>query len=560
MLYRSLILFTILSPTLSWGLSPEENAIAFGMLTLIPPVLSIVLAFVTKNVYFSLVCGIWSGALLLSTAGGFSFADLYGSFEKVVTIIIGVLSDSWSATIIAQLVTIGGMIAIMGKNGGAFAIAEAISKKAKTPRSAQIFTCFTALFIFFDDYANCLITGPVMKNITDKLKVSREKLAFLVDATAAPIAGIALVSTWIGYELGVLRDAYIIAGVVEPNAYQIFIETLPYRFYNFFMLGFLLIIAFLNKDFGPMLRAEQRARQKGIMVESSPTEPIDEFLNPNPNIAHKMSNALIPLSVLIFGTFFGVWYDGYRGLVANGTDFTTLHGYDYILAILGACDVIVVILKASLLASITAMAVSAINKSMTFFESISVWIVGAQNLMSTVIILILAWSIAGIIKEIGTSAYLITILKDNIPAAIIPTITFILASIMAFSTGTSYGTMGILMPLAVPLAATLSGDVNSAITTITAGTVLTGAIVGDHCSPISDTTVLSAGGAGCPLLDHVNTQLPYTIVVTVVSIVCGYLLIAMGVPIIVSYLLGFITMIAVVFFIGKHPDTEPIKD
>ncbi|MDK2818258.1 MAG: Na+/H+ antiporter NhaC family protein [Spirochaetota bacterium] len=559
MLFKSIIFSFILTPSFSWGSSPEENAITFGLLTLIPPVLSILLAFITKNVYSSLLCGIWAGALLLSKSEGF-FTTVYNSFEKMIVIIITVLSDSWSATIIAQLITISGMIAIISKNGGSFAIASTIAKKAKTARSAQIFTCFTALFIFFDDYANCLITGPVMKTITDKLKVSREKLSFLVDSTAAPIAGIALISTWIGYELGVLRDAYIIAGVTDPNTYQIFIQTLPYRFYNFFILGFLFIIAFLNKDFGPMLHAEQRARQKGIMVNSSPSESIDDFLIPDPKIVYKMSNALIPLSVLILGTFFGIWYDGYRELVSNNTDFSTLHGYDYMLAILGSTDVIVVILKASILASIVAIMVSTINKSLSLFEAIKIWIIGAQNLTSTVIILILAWSISAIIKEIGTSAYIITILQNNIPVVIIPTITFILASIIAFSTGTSYGTMGILMPLAIPLVATLSGDANSTLTTITAGTVLTGAIVGDHCSPISDTTILSAGGAGCPLIDHVNTQLPYTIFVASISIVCGYLFIALGLPIIVSYVVGFISMITIVFFIGKHPDTEPIKE
>ena len=559
MLFKSIIFSFILMPSFSWGSSPEENAITFGLLTLIPPVLSILLAFFTKNVYSSLLCGIWAGALLLSKSEGF-FTTVYNSFEKLIVIIISVLSDSWSATIIAQLITISGMIAIISKYGGSFTIASTIAKKAKTARSAQIFTCFTALFIFFDDYANCLITGPVMKTITDKLKVSREKLSFLVDSTAAPIAGIALISTWIGYELGVLRDAYIIAGVADPNTYQIFIQTLPYRFYNFFILGFLFIIAFLNKDFGPMLRAEQRARQKGIMVNSSPSESIDDFLIPDPKIVYKMSNALIPLSVLILGTFFGIWYDGYRELVSNNTDFSTLHGYNYMLAILGSCDVIVVILKASILASIVAIIVSIINKSISFFEAIKIWIIGAQNLTSTVIILILAWSISAIIKEIGTSAYIITMLQNNIPVVIIPTITFILASIIAFSTGTSYGTMGILMPLAIPLVATLSGDANSTLTTITAGTVLTGAIVGDHCSPISDTTILSAGGAGCPLIDHVNTQLPYTIFVASISIICGYLLIALGLPIIVSYVIGFISMITIVFFIGKHPDTEPIKE
>lgn len=552
------LLMSIVTPTIFWGITPEESASTLGILTLIPPVLSIVLAFVTRKVYFSLALGIWSGAILLAVAKGFEFADIYHSFEKVVTVIISVLSDSWSASIIAQIVTISGLIAIIGKNGGAYAIAEAIAKKAKTARSAQIFTCMTALCIFFDDYANCLVTGPVMKPVTDKLKVSREKLAFLVDATAAPIAGIALISTWIGYELSVIRDAYIAAGVPDPQSYIIFIKTLPYRFYNFFMLGFLMIIAILNRDFGPMLKAEQRARQKG---QPSPHTDIncieDNTLKPNLGITYKISNALIPILVLIFGAFFGIWYEGYRNLITEGVNISVMSAYDYTLAILGATDVIVVILKSSILASIVAMILSALTKTMTFFESIDIWIIGAKGMMETVLVLLFAWSISAIIKELGTSLYLIQVLQNNIPIVLIPTITFILASCVAFATGTSYGTMGILMPLAVPLATTLSGSPDSNITMVTVGTVLTGAIVGDHCSPISDTTVLSAGGSSCPLIEHVDTQLPYVLLVVVVTILFGYLLVAFNVPVLLSYIIGFIVLTVTVLLIGKKPDIEP---
>ncbi len=556
---RIMMLLTLLvSPSLFWGLSVEENVAALGVLTLLPPVLSIVLAFVTRRVYFSLFVGIWSGALLLFIPEGFAFGDIYHSFEKVIDVVVENFSDSWNASIMAQLVAIGGMIAVIGKNGGAHAIAEAIAKKAKTARSAQVFTSLTALFIFFDDYASCLITGPVMQPVTDKLKVSREKLAFLVDATAAPISGIALISTWIGYELSVIKDAFEIAGVSDPNAYAIFIETIPYRFYIFFMLGFIAIIILLNKDFGPMLKAEQRARQTGVTLDNSHQigRTDDSLLVPNEGITHKVSNALVPILTLIFASFLGIWYDGYRALVADGVDLAALAGYDYVLAILENCDVILVIFKAAVLGSIVAVAMSAINKTMSFFDAIEVWVVGARNMLDINIILLLAWTIASIIKELGASVYLIQILQGNIPPVIVPIITFILASVIAFSTGTSFGTMGILMPLAVPLMATLSGDPTSPLTMITVGTVLTGAIVGDHCSPISDTTVLSSGGAGCPLIDHVDTQIPYVLTVTAVSTVCGYLFVAMGMPTFLSYIIGFAAMVLIVHTLGKNPETE----
>jgi len=549
-------LLLIAIPSIFWGQesTPSHNAETLGILTLIPPLLAIILAFLTHRVYFSLFIGIWSGTILLMGVDGVSFGDFYHSFEKIITILINVLSDSWSATIIAQLITIGGLIAIISKNGGAYAIANSLAKRAKTARSAQLLTSFIALFMFFDDYANCLITGPVMRPVTDKLKVSREKLAFIVDATAAPIAGVALISTWIGYELGVLRDAYIASGVPDPNTYMIFIKTLPYRFYNFFMLGFVIIIALMNKDFGPMLIAEKKARQNGI-VSTSENNIINSFLKPRENIKYYISNALIPILVLIFGAFFGIWYDGYRVLHSADPNFAdNLSTYQYILAILSKTDVILVIFKSAVLASIVAMILSAITKTMSFFQAIDAWVLGAKNLLSTILVLLLAWSISVIIKELGTSLYLIKLLQNNISPILIPSITFILACIISFSTGTAYGTMGIMMPLAVPLAASLSGGPESLTTIVAAGSVLTGAIVGDHCSPISDTTILSSGGVECPLINHVETQLPYTILVAGVSIFLGYLLIGLGFSLLLSYSLGFLSLILILFFIGKNPD------
>lgn len=543
-----------------WSIEPSIVAEKLGMLTLLPTLLAIILAFITKRVYFSLFLGIWAGTFLLSSTDGVQLGDFYQSFDKIILTFMSVLSDSWSASIIAQVITIGGLIAVIGKNGGSFAIAEAIAKKAKSARSAQLLSCFTSLFIFFDDYANCLITGPVMQPVTDKLKVSREKLSFIIDSTAAPIAGIALISTWIGYELGLIRDAYTIAGIIDPNPYEIFIATIPYRFYNLFMLGFVVLIALINKDFGPMLSAEQRARQTGVTFINNSYEEKDSFLDPEPNIKHRMSNAIIPILVLIIGSFVGIWYSGHKTLMAQNPDFASnISIYKYILEILGASDVILEMFKASFLASIVAIILSAATKTMTCFHAIDVWVSGAKNLLNTVLVLLLAWSISSIIKELGTNIFLAELLKKSLNPSLIPTLTFALSSFIAFSTGTSFATMGMILPLAVPLAATLSGDPNSFITLVTAGSVLSGAIVGDHCSPISDTTILSSSGAGCSLIDHVNTQLPYSMVVAGISIFFGYFLIALNVSIIWAYIFGFLGMALTIWFIGKNPDTTPIK-
>ncbi|MGL4394129.1 MAG: Na+/H+ antiporter NhaC family protein [Brevinema sp.] len=550
------LLTVLILPQLGWSLEPTEIAQTLGIFTLVPAAVAIILALRTKQVYFSLFVGVWSGALLLSFIDGFQLKDLYESFDKIVSTMIGVLSDSWNMSIIAQVITIAGLIGIIGKNGGSYAIAEAISKKAKNAASAQLLTCLTALFIFFDDYANCLITGPVMRPVTDKLKVSREKLSFIIDATAAPIAGIALISTWIGYELGVIRDSYALAGVLEPNTYGIFLQTIPYRFYNILMLGFVVLVASMKRDFGPMLKAEQRARHTGVTVRETPEIEKDHSLDPEPNIKYYKRNALIPIFILIIGSFAGIWHSGHQALIANGTDLTGFTTYNYILEVLGATDVMLEIFKASMIASIAAMISSALTKTMSFFHALDVWVIGAKKLIGTTLVLLLAWSITSLIKELGTSIFLTQLLKDSLAPQLIPVLTFILSCVISFSTGTAFGTMGIIMPLAVPIAANLTGSADSVITLITAGAVLSGAIMGDHCSPISDTTILSSSGAECPLIDHVDTQLPYAVTVAGVSILTGYILVGFGVPIGLSYLFGFIALAAILFILGKNPEAQ----
>ncbi|MGL4366838.1 MAG: Na+/H+ antiporter NhaC family protein [Brevinemataceae bacterium] len=548
-----LLMIILCIPGFIWAEPSKTNAEILGIATLVPPLLAILLAFATKKVYFSLFMGVWVGSLILFSKDGISVLDLYSSFEYITNTIIKISTDSWNASIILQVVTIGGLIAVIGKNGGSYAVASAIAKKAKSSCSAQLLTVFTALFLFFDDYANCLITGPVMRPVTDKLKISREKLAFLVDSTAAPVAGIMVISTWIGYELGILRDSYQAAGLMDPNVYQIFIKSLPYRFYNFFILGFILLIPLLNRDFGPMLTAERNARTQTSQQTNNSVQ--DSFTTPKDGVKYHIINALIPISVLIISCILGIWYNGYQTLSAENSNFAaSLSWNEYIIQILSSADVVSAIFKAAILASITAIILSALTKTLSFFEAIEVWITGVKHLIDTVLVLILAWSLSSIIKELETSLYLTMHLKTFITPEIVPAITFILASFISFSTGSAYGTMGILMPLAIPLASSLSGDYHSSVTLLTAGSVLSGAIVGDHCSPISDTTILSSSGASCPLISHVKTQMPYTLLVTGVSIVFGYLFIALGFPLFINYIIGFSVLIGVLISFGKSPD------
>lgn len=538
----------------------ETNAARFGIWTIIPPLVAIILAFITKNVILSLFIGVFSGTFLLQLNGFNVGSAFVGGFLDIINRIIESLSDPWNAGIILQCLTIGGLIALISKMGGARAIAESLAKRAKSPTSAQLITWLMGLFIFFDDYANSLIVGPIMRPITDKMKISREKLSFIVDATAAPIAGIALISTWVGLEISLIRDGYLSIGQ-EVNAYGIFISTIPYRFYNILMLLFVVITAVLVKEFGPMLKAERRARTTGkVMADSSKSAAFseDKSLEPKEGIKLSIWNAIIPIGILIVFAFVGFYFNGYQVIMA-GEDAALIEllqnspfSFVSIRETFGNSDASIVLFQAALFASIVAVVMAVAQKILTVSEALDTWVDGMKSLVITGVILLLAWSLSSVIKELGTAAFLVSALSSTIPKFLLPSIIFILGSIISFATGTSYGTMGILMPLAIPLAHAISPDATFIVANV--GAVLTGAIFGDHCSPISDTTILSSMGSGCDHIDHVKTQLWYSLTVGAITILFGYIPAGLGLPIFIVLPVAMVAVWATVHFFGKSPE------
>ena len=416
------------------------------------------------------------------------------------------------------------------------------------------------LFVFFDDYANALIVGPIMRPITDKFKVSREKLAFIIDATAAPVAGLAVISTWVGLEISLIKQGYELIGVTDINAFGIFVETIPYRFYNLFMLFFIVCIAFMGRDFGGMLKAERRAKVGELHSGRSMMSDVeDKTLEPKEGIKLQASNALIPLLVLIIGAFVSFYFSGLSSLEGEAladaqANPLTFHTFQ---ATFGAADASVALFQSALLATIVAIFMAVYRKILTVREAIETWGKGWKTMITTIIILLLAWSLSSVIKELGTSRYLVDLLSQSTPKIILPASIFILGSFISFSTGTSYGTMGILMPLAIPQASAvgansgLAGDALHAYMIVNISAVLTGAIFGDHCSPISDTTILSSMGAGCNHIDHVQTQMPYALSVCAISIVVGYLPVALGLSIWIALPLGLLATALFVRFVGQ---------
>ena len=560
------ILFLSLLPILALAVDPEvakKNAEIFGIWTLIPPVVAIVLAFITKDVVLSLFIGVFSGTFLINVIDSSIPMTFVKGFTDIVKRVVGSLADSWNAGIVLQVLCIGGVVALITKMGGTKAVAIWLSKKAKTGVSAQISTWVMGLFVFFDDYANSLIVGPIMRPITDKFKVSREKLAFIIDATAAPIAGLAVISTWVGLEISLIKQGYELIGITNINAFSIFVETMPYRFYNLFMLFFIVCTAFMGREFAGMLKAERRARagelhprRDGAMIE----DVEDKTLEPKENIKLQSSNAVVPLLVLILGAFVSFYFSGLGALEGEALESAKAHPLTFYTfqATFGAADASVALFQSALLATVVAIFMAVYRKILTVREAIETWGKGWKTMITTIIILLLAWSLSSVIKELGTSRYLVDLLSQSTPKIVLPAAIFMLGSFISFSTGTSYGTMGILMPLAIPLASAvgmhsgLEGDALHAYMIVNISAVLTGAIFGDHCSPISDTTILSSMGAGCNHIDHVQTQMPYALAVCAISIFAGYFPIALGLSIWIVLPLGLLVTALVVRFVGQR--------
>ena len=540
------------------------NAEKFGVFTILPPLVAIVLAFATKNVIVSLVLGVMSGGFLLNLNGMNVFSALFSSFLDLVDRAIAALADPWNAGIILQVLAIGGVINLVAKMGGAKAIAEALAKKAKNARSAQLITWASGLLVFFDDYANSLIIGPMMRPVTDKMKISRERLAFVIDATAAPVAGLAIISTWIGLEVGLIGDGFNAIGV-EANAFSVFLNTIPFRFYNILILGFIVLTSIMLKDFGPMREAELRARRGESKLASS--KEIDEKissehsdLEPLPGVKLNIWNAIIPIGILIVGSLFAFYYSGYQTIL-SGDDATLIElvknsplSFVSIREAFSNADASVALFQAALFAGIVALCMGVNKKIFTVSQGLEMWVDGMKTLVITCVILICAWSLSSVIKELGTAKFLVTLLSGSVPAFLLPSIIFVLGGIISFATGTSFGTIGILMPLTIPLAHSINPEMSYIVVSISA--VLTGSIFGDHCSPISDTTILSSMGAGCNHIDHVRTQMPYALFVGAIAILFGYIPAGFGLPIYLIMPVAFIVMFIGIQIFGKSVDID----
>lgn len=555
----------------------------FGWWSIVPPLLTIILAISTRRVVPALLLGIIAGTLIFNFVPQVTLpksADVAAAVgtttetpapttvsAKAAAWIVDLfeghlwhnLADGDHLRVLVFTMLLGMQIALIHSCGGMEAIVNWLAPLARSRRSGQILTYVMGLIIFIDDYANTLLLGSTMRPITDRLKISREKLSFIVDSTAAPVSGLALVSTWVATEISAISSGFKNVGQdIGGESFSIFVATIPSRFYVIFMLIFVFLIAFLKRDFGSMLTAERKAL----------THPPGKPLASGEHHEIKKGNvwyAFLPIGITIILVFTLLIQTGLAG--SDPKDLDSLTGWRYWATLFGNGNSYIALLYGSLAGLVTIILMSQIGRLLNVAELQKGLISGFLHVLPALVILWLAWTLSRLAGKdfLGTGSHLAEMIKGSIPLALMPTITFVLACGIAFSTGTSWGTMSLVIPLTIQTLWAMLGDMETAakihdpIMIACIGSVLAGAIFGDHCSPISDTTVLSARASDCDLIAHTRTQMPYALTVASTSILCGTLPIGFGAPAWLLLILGTVAMIAVVLLVGQKVETQTEK-
>ena len=519
-------------------------------MSILPPLVAIVMALLLKEVISSLFFGILTGACIMAYYAGCGPLEAVGTglLRVVDTYVVGSLYDADHVKIIVFTLLIGGMVKVITVNGGMGGIVHWLSKRARGPRSGQLMTFVMDLCVFFDDYSNTLVVGNTMRPLADRLRISREKLAYIVDSTSAPVVAVAFITTWIGAELSYIQDGINHLGL-EMSSYTVFFHSLAYSFYPFLTLAFVLMLILSGRDFGPMLKAERRARAQQVAVEEQTAQEHGHAID-----------ALIPLLVLIFGTVAGLIATGYDATVWSvDTGF-----FSKLSSTIGAANSYTALLWSSLCSLLTAILITLFRRKVKFIKIMEGAVEGFKSMFNAVVILTMAWAIALVTKEMHTAEFVSQLLvRWSLSPALVPAITFVLAALIGFSTGTSWGTMAILYPLILPASWLLCQEKGMGLESTlpifynVVASVLAGAVMGDHCSPISDTTIMSSLSSQCDHLQHVGTQMPYALTVGAVALLIGVLPTALGFPSWAAFLIALVILGLIVRFIGKRVKLLP---
>jgi Na+/H+ antiporter NhaC len=508
---------------------------------ILPAMLALMLAVITRRLIISLFLGVALGGLL-GGLNGSHYGWLNGASMGTLSVFHHVLTDDFHLWIFVFTFSLIGLVNVTTASGGMGGVARLLGKLAHNARSAQLATAMVGLAIFFDDYSNTVVVGGSMRSLSDSMRVSREKLAYIVDSTAAPLAGLALISTWIGYEVSLIGNAMNEIGL-EGSPYAMFLSTLPFRFYCILTIVFLLINISMKREYGPMLDAQRRAMDTGEVMRPG-SMPLSGGKSVTEYGIPKARNALAPVLLVVFATLGGMALNG-AGVVAPWrVDFAALMAFEPARLVSLADNYIIlcedgawVLAMASIMGSLLAFLQGRYSAKVPWKPLLGSWFAAGRMLMLAFSILILAWAIGRVNTELGTGAFLVSTLADSIAPWLLPIIIFLLAAFISFATGSSWSTMAILLPAAVPLAYHVGG---LPFMIISVGAVLDGSIFGDHCSPLSDTTIMSSISAGCDHLDHVRTQLPYAVTVSLAAVGIGYALATVWHPLVAYVVSGLL--------------------
>lgn len=503
------------------ALTTTAGSVQQSIWSLLPPFVAISLALVTKEVYSALFAGIVSGGLLYS---GFA---LEGTINHVYSEgIVAVLSDAYNVGILIFLVILGIIVALMNRSGGSAAFGRWAQTRIKNRIAAQLATIGLGVIIFIDDYFNCLTVGGVMRPVADKFQISRAKLAYLIDATAAPVCILAPISSW----------AAAVSGFVpgETNGIALFIQCIPFNFYAFFTLIFMVAITLLGVEFGPMRQHETNALAGDLYT--TPERPYANSSTAEAEGEGALIDMLMPVASLILCCIIGmIWSGGFF----DGVGFVEAFS---------ASDASIGLAVGAFFSLILTLIFYLARRVMSFVEFMECVPQGFVSMIAPILILTFAWSLKAMTDSLGAAAYVAGLIEGSAGAMVnfLPVIIFLIGCFLAFATGTSWGTFGILIPIVV--AAFQATDPELMIISMSA--CIAGAVCGDHCSPISDTTIMASAGAQCFLLNHVKTQLPYALTVAALSAL-AFVIAGLTRQVVLSWLVGLAAMAIVLTLLKR---------
>ena len=545
--------------------------------SIVPPLLAIVLAMWIRNVFVALLAAVFVGATIIlggdvftgllrtvdsylltqltPTRDYFSSIVAASTWNEFIARLVPVDGDYFQIQVVVFTLFLGATIGVMTESGGTRALVQRMARLTDSRTRCQLLTSSMGLAVFFDDYANMLLVGSTMRPVTDQQRISREKLAFLVDSTAAPVAGLSVISTWVAVEVGLIKDAFatqqlMLAGAsVEDSAWWAFLWSLPYRFYPLLLLVFVFAVARTGRDFGPMRRAELRAFTTGRLTAGADpsvstttdinADSVPAFATNQPRLESlTILNAVLPIVVLVTSVIVGMLWQ--------------------------PDDSIRMLMYAAIAASTTAVFTAFATRALSISGIVRAWLLGVKSMLLGVVVLVLAWGIADVCSpdNLNTATFLVDLTGNLVSLSWMPALAFLLAAVVSFATGSSFATMGLLVPLFISMTSILLTEASvtteqipdNTIMLATIGAILAGAIFGDHCSPISDTTVLSSAASGCDHLDHVATQLPYALVVGAVALVFGYIPSGFGVSPWITLPVASLAVIGILRWLGRTPE------